>query len=87
MALSRESISQNPERLGPNFALHSGTTQDRDHQDFCKIEGSRCGTKISVHLLDPNAAVAASNQSKTYTCTCRSHIFHVGPNNTFFFKN
>ena len=37
--------------------------------------GARCCRKISVHILDPNAAVA-SNKSKTY----RSYTVPVGPN-------
>ena len=46
------------------------------HRDLCKIDGARCGTNISVHIVDPNVAAEASNQSKTY----RSHTIHVGHN-------
>ena len=38
---------------------------------LCKIESGKLRTKISVQILDPNVAAAASNQSKTY----RSPIF------------
>ena len=34
------------------------------HGDLCKIECARLRTKISVQILDPKAAAAASNQSK-----------------------
>ena len=46
------------------------------HWDLCKNEEAGCGTKISIHILDPNAgAAAASNQSKKYGF----HTIHVGP--------
>ena len=33
--------------------------------DLCKMEGARFGTKISVHILDPNNTAVALNQSRT----------------------
>ena len=63
-------ILWNLEQLGPNFALHSGTTQDMCLQNIIRIS-----LKLRVlglaqkfkNILDPpTAAGAASNLSNTY---------------------
>ena len=69
-------ISLNLEHLGPNFALHSGTTEDTCVQNIKRISenwGARSGTKISVHILDPNATAAAA--SKTNKKHIRATLF------------
>ena len=48
------------------------------HWDFCKIKGTRSGTKIWQHILDP-AVAAASMLSKTIGPT-----LHVEPNAVYF---
>ena len=84
-------ISRNLEHLDPfrtAFRDHLGYVCAKYHRDLCIIEGARCVTKISVHILYPNAAAAAQSNQK--------HIgphFHVGPdknnktNNYYYHDN
>ena len=63
-------ISRNLEQLGPNFALHSLTTQDLGLQNIIgistKMRALGLGQRYDKQILDPTVPVAALNQSNTY---------------------
>ena len=66
-------ISQNLEQSGPNFALHSGTTQDMCMKNIIKISGK-------FRVLGPEQRFDLHRQLQSH----QSHIdptLHVGPNN------
>ena len=63
-------ISWNLEQLGPNFALHTATTQDMCvHQDLCKLRALSPEQRFDNTFLDP----------PTQPWRLQTNQTHIGP--------